>query len=68
LIAMTLDAAGGALGDFDLRQRGDGFLSRPAIAVGDFGDAPPIARDPEFIEGWAAAILLAGRRGRSPPA
>jgi hypothetical protein len=31
LIAMTLDTAGGALGDFDLHQRSDGFLSRPAL-------------------------------------
>ena len=59
LLAMTLDAARGALGDLDLHQSGDGSLRRPAFAIGGLGDAPPIARE----AGQAQLRQQAGEEG-----
>ena len=51
LVAMALDAPGGAIGHLDLEKRGQQVGGRPAIAIGGVGEALPVAVDARQAQG-----------------
>src|SRR3546814_10686774 len=57
LVAMALDAPGGALSHLDLEKRGQPVGGRPALAIGGVGEVLPVA-----VDARQAADLAQGRQ------